>query len=63
MESLLLNEEQIHFEDGWQKCNLLSLNQLISKLEEKFGKDYIYQPEHSEFSCKCSGPAQSCVWH
>lgn len=35
MESLLLNEEQ-----------MLSLNQLISKLEEKFGKDYIYQPEH-----------------
>ena len=52
MESLLLNEEQ-----------MLSLNQLISKLEEKFGKDYIYQPELSECSCKCSGPAQSCVWH
>ena len=34
MESLLLNDEQ-----------MLSLNQLISKLEEKFGKDYIYQPE------------------
>ena len=47
MESLLLNEEQ-----------MLSLNQLISKLEEKFGKDYIYQPEHSEFSCKCSVTSQ-----
>ena len=52
MDSLFLNDEQMS-----------TLNKTISTLEEMFGKDYTYQPEQNEFSCKCSGPAQSCVWH
>lgn len=52
MEDLLLNDEQMSI-----------LDKIVLNLEEKFGKDYSYQPEHNEFQCKCSGPAQSCVWH
>ena len=44
MESLLLNEEQ-----------MLSLNQLISKLEEKFGKDYIYPKMQDLYYYKAKG--------
>lgn len=52
MNSLFLTDRQ-----------MLILNQLIVELEEKFGKYYTYQYEEDEFSCKCSGPAQSCIWH
>lgn len=39
------------------------LNAVLATLEKKYGKDYAYKPEISAFSCKCSGPGQSCVWH
>lgn len=39
------------------------LNAVLAKLERKYGAEYSYVPEVSDFSCRCSGPAQSCVWH
>lgn len=39
------------------------LNKTIFELEEKFGANYFYVPSINEFSCKCSGPGQSCLWH
>lgn len=39
------------------------LNAVLANLEDEFGTEYIFTPECSEFSCKCSGPAQSCTWH
>ena len=52
MASLLLNQAET-----------AKLNSVLANLEEKFGKEYSYVPETSAFSCKCSGPAQSCAWH
>ncbi len=52
MQNLFLNEGQTQ-----------ALNQAILELEEVFGAEYTYAPEVNEFSCKCSGPAQSCAWH
>lgn len=40
-----------------------SLEIALRKMEEKFGNEYSFKPEISEFSCRCSGPAQSCTWH
>lgn len=39
------------------------LNAALAGLEQKFGAEYTFTPEVSAFSCKCSGPAQSCTWH
>lgn len=39
------------------------LNAALAQLEQEFGSEYIFMPEVSTFSCKCSGPAQSCAWH
>lgn len=39
------------------------LDAVLEKLERRFGADYTFIPEESSFSCKCSGPAQSCIWH
>ncbi|MBQ1388724.1 MAG: hypothetical protein IIY78_03765 [Clostridia bacterium] len=39
------------------------MNEKLSKLEKEYGSEYHYDPEYSEFSCRCSGPGQSCVWH
>lgn len=35
----------------------------LAKMEREFGTDYSFEPEEKAFSCKCSGPAQSCTWH
>lgn len=40
-----------------------NLNDALKALEGKFGQEYTFAPESSEFSCSCSGPARSCVWH
>lgn len=40
-----------------------ALRVALAKAEARYGKDYTFKPEKSAFSCKCSGPAQSCVWH
>lgn len=40
-----------------------SLEAALAKLEEQYGTEYSFIPEIKEFSCKCSGPGQSCVWH
>lgn len=52
MDSLMLNNTET-----------TKLNTVLSNLEKKFGADYSFTPEISAFSCKCSGPAQSCAWH
>ncbi len=52
MVSLLLNNAET-----------AKLNTVLAALEKKFGTDYTYTPKVSAFSCKCSGPAQSCTWH
>lgn len=39
------------------------LNETLAAMEAQLGKDYTFVPEMSEFSCKCSGPGQSCIWH
>lgn len=39
------------------------LNAVLANLEQKFGTEYSFTPEFSAFSCKCSGPGQSCTWH
>ena len=52
MESLMLNNAENAELDAALDC-----------LEQKFGTEYTFTPEVSEFSCKCSGPAQSCAWH
>lgn len=39
------------------------LDLALTRMEKEFGEEYSFIPEYSEFSCKCSGPAQSCVWH
>lgn len=41
----------------------VELDTVLTDLEETFGTDYSFAPESSVFSCKCSGPAQSCIWH
>lgn len=41
----------------------IKLNAVLANLEQKFGTEYSFTPEVSAFSCKCSGPAQSCAWH
>lgn len=40
-----------------------SLEAALEKMEALFGSEYSFEPEMSEFSCRCSGPAQSCTWH
>lgn len=45
------------------KTETAKLDAALERLEQKFGKEYTFTPEVSEFSCKCSGPAQSCTWH
>lgn len=40
-----------------------SLKETLAAMEKQFGKDYTFVPELSDFSCRCSGPAQSCAWH
>lgn len=40
-----------------------SLETALAKLEKEYGSEYSFTPEVNEFSCKCSGPGQSCVWH
>ncbi len=52
MKSLMLNSDEFSV-----------LNLTLEKMEAKNGNEYSYTPEKSTFSCKCSGPAQSCVWH
>lgn len=52
MKSLFLNDAE---------KNLLEL--IIKNMEKEFGQNYKFTPKENEFSCKCSGPAQSCTWH
>lgn len=40
-----------------------TLKSTLAKMEAVYGADYSFEPEINTFSCKCSGPAQSCVWH
>ena len=40
-----------------------SLEAALEKMEALFGSEYSFEPEMSEFSCRCSGPAQSCIKH
>ena len=40
-----------------------SLEAALEKMEALFGSEFSFEPEMSEFSCRCSGPAQSCTWH
>lgn len=42
---------------------LEKLAETIDSLEKHFGADYTYEPAENAFSCSCSGPAQSCIWH
>lgn len=35
----------------------------LEQMEKTHGAEYSFVPEASVYSCKCSGPAQSCVWH
>ena len=39
------------------------LKNALEVMERSQGSEYNFVPTVSEFSCKCSGPAQSCVWH
>lgn len=39
------------------------LDSILSSLEEQFGTEYAFTLEKNIYSCKCSGPAQSCAWH
>lgn len=39
------------------------LEDVLEKMECQSAADYSFEPEHSAFSCRCSGPAQSCTWH
>lgn len=52
MASLLLNKKETAM-----------LNAALLEMEKKNGTEYSFVPEVSAFSCKCSGPAQSCIWH
>lgn len=42
---------------------LRKLSTVLSSLEKEHGEEYVYIPDKSAYACKCSGPAQSCVWH
>lgn len=42
---------------------LKALDTALTGMEDEFGAEYLFSPDYSEFSCKCSGPGQSCVWH
>lgn len=44
-------------------AEIAEVNAALAQLEQEFGAEYIFIPEVSTFSCKCSGPAQSCTWH
>lgn len=44
-------------------AEMMKLDVVLAKLEKEFGREYTFTPEVSDFSCKCSGPAQSCIWH
>ena len=52
MASLLLNKKET-----------AALNAALAEMEKKNGIKYSFIPEVSAFSSKCSGPAQSCIWH
>lgn len=45
------------------KEEMKQINTVLAELENKFGAEYVFVPETSCYSCKCSGPAQSCAWH
>lgn len=44
-------------------ADMKELNTVLSNMENEFGTEYSFSPDYSEYSCKCSGPGQSCVWH
>ena len=44
-------------------AEMAAMDEKLSKMETEYGSEYHFEPEYSEFSCKCSGPGQSCVWH
>ena len=52
MSSLFLNDTEIK-----------KMHDAIESMENDYGNKYSYQPESSVFSCSCSGPQQSCIWH
>lgn len=52
MEALRLNKNE-----------KMELETVLSKMEKQFGTDYSFKPKKTDFSCGCSGPAQSCIWH
>jgi len=52
MATLYLNENENY-----------ELENVLSKMERENGSDYSFEPERNAFSCRCSGPAQSCTWH
>lgn len=52
MISLYLSEDELR-----------ELELVLNDMECQSGTDYSFEPELSVFSCKCSGPAQSCAWH
>ncbi len=52
MEKLQLNNSEV-----------MKLETILSSMEMEFGNEYVFVPKENEYSCRCSGPAQSCVWH
>ena len=42
---------------------LKALDIVLADMESEFGAEYSFSPDYSEFTCGCSGPAQSCAWH
>lgn len=52
MSSLFLNDKEKQ-----------SICVVLEKMEKQYNAEYSFIPKTSVYSCKCSGPGQSCVWH